>query len=103
MDIQPTWAHGAKILVAGIGPEAVELPGASPLMPAHVVINDDGPLAAFRRGTLCEQVRVGCVIRVLVLCCCMLWHIGLHVCAEARRPLQDLVSRFPTGAPHWSD
>jgi len=40
VDIQPAWAHGAKIFVDGIGPEKLEAPGLSHLLPAHVVIKE---------------------------------------------------------------
>lgn len=40
VDIQPSWAHGAKVFVRGIGAEHVEAPIVESLLPRHVILYD---------------------------------------------------------------
>jgi len=41
VDLQPVWAHGAKIFVGGIGPEKLDAPGLAHLSPANVAIYEE--------------------------------------------------------------
>lgn len=50
-ELQPPWAHGAKVLVEGLLPEHVEAPFAEVLLPRHVIVREedvDGILAALQ-------------------------------------------------------
>lgn len=41
VELQPAWAHGAKVFVEGIGPELVEPPLAERLLPSNVFVREE--------------------------------------------------------------
>jgi len=39
VELKPGWGNGAKVLIAGIGPEHIEAPGVERLGPQHILVN----------------------------------------------------------------